>query len=213
MNYDYAAFLAARRRPRPPYWYDPRLSQPAQPIVTVTWHSAVAYSTWLIGRPLDAGQLAHHHVVPLPSEIEWEMATNWDSIHQTQRRYPWGDTWDATRAITVASGTTFPLPISRRAGGASPYGAEDMPGNVWEWAASRSVSNLGSVAPFTESDRFMIRGGSCALRPIHLRCPYRCRLRHTPGAPIWTSESLWPRRCSSDHNRLSCAYPGATTAA
>jgi formylglycine-generating enzyme required for sulfatase activity len=194
-NYDYAAFLAARHLPAPPYWYDPRLSQPAQPIVGVTWRDAVAYCAWLTLRLRAAGQLALDCLVRLPTEIEWEKAASWDPVHQVQRRYPWGDTWDATRAVTAASDTAFPLPIGEHPRSASAYGVQHMLGNVWEWTASRYVSYPRSAAPFAEPQHYVLRGGSCALRPTHLRCSFRCRLpphawRYHLGFRIVVAEPL-----------------------
>jgi gamma-glutamyl hercynylcysteine S-oxide synthase len=175
-NGEYATFLADTGTHSPCYWHDPRLSQPAQPIVGVTWHAALAYCTWLTQRLRIAGRLALGQVVRLPTEIEWEKAASWDTVHQVQRRYPWGEEWDATRAVTAASDTPFPLPIGEHPRSASAYGVQHMLGNVWEWTASRYTSYPGSAAPFAELDHYVIRGGSCVLRPTHLRCSYRCRL-------------------------------------
>jgi gamma-glutamyl hercynylcysteine S-oxide synthase len=115
-------------------------------------------------------------VVRLPTEVEWEQAASWDPMRQQQRRYPWGDRWDRTRAVTAATGSAYPLPIGGREHGASACGAHDMLGNVWEWIASVYASYPGSAVPFAEPDRYVLRGGSCTLRPTHLRCSYRSRL-------------------------------------
>ncbi|MFL5801898.1 MAG: formylglycine-generating enzyme family protein [Roseiflexaceae bacterium] len=175
-NRDYAAFLADRYLPPPPYWFDPHLNHPTQPVVGVTWRDAVAYCTWLTMRLRIASILSLGRVVRLPTEIEWEQAAGWDPVRGQQRRYPWGQEWDATRAVTTQTGSRYPQPIGERPRGASAYGVHDMLGNVWEWTASVYASYPGAVAPFAEPDRYVLRGGSCALRPTHLRCSFRCRL-------------------------------------
>jgi iron(II)-dependent oxidoreductase len=73
-------------------------------------------------------------------------------------------------------GSPYPRPIEERPRGASACGAHDMLGNVWEWTASVYASYPGAAHPFAECDRYVIRGGSCTLRPTHLRCSFRCRL-------------------------------------
>jgi formylglycine-generating enzyme required for sulfatase activity len=74
----------------------------------------------------------------LPSEAEWEKAARWDPEHRVSRRYPWGDTFEATRCNTSESGikTTTPVGSYRDEGGVSACGAQDMAGNVWEWTSS-----------------------------------------------------------------------------
>src|SRR5262249_19773347 len=51
------------------------------------------------------------------------------------RIYTWGDEWDATRANTRESGIGTTTAVGSYPQGASPYRAEDMLGNVWEWVS------------------------------------------------------------------------------
>jgi formylglycine-generating enzyme required for sulfatase activity len=175
-NRDYAAFLADACTPSPCYWNDARLNQDNQPVVGVTWSAAQAYCRWLTAGMRAAGMLPPGQIVRLPTEPEWEKAASWDPALQRARRYPWGDHWDSARAVTAATGTEFPVSVAEHPGGASVYGVHGMLGNVWEWTASMYMSYPGARKPFVEPNHYVIRGGSCTLRPTHLRCSYRCRL-------------------------------------
>src|SRR5271165_559871 len=46
-NAEYAGFLKATQRPKPPTWDDPCFNHPRQPVVAVSWLDAVAYCDWL----------------------------------------------------------------------------------------------------------------------------------------------------------------------
>jgi gamma-glutamyl hercynylcysteine S-oxide synthase len=175
-NRDYAAFLNTSDIPSPCYWHDTHFNQATQPVVGVTWGAAQAYCSWLTTRLHEMGMLPADQLVRLPTEVEWEKAASWDPALEQARRYPWGDQWDAARAVTAATGTGFPVPVAQHPGGTSAYGVYGMLGNVWEWTASLYANYPGAAYTFMESTHYVIRGGSCSLRPTHLRCSYRCRL-------------------------------------
>jgi formylglycine-generating enzyme required for sulfatase activity len=110
------------------------------PVYGVTWSQAVAYCSWRGMR--------------LPTEAEWERAARGTG----GRAYPWGD---AVISCTYAnytpnlSGTPMACvgsttPVGSYPAGASPEGALDMIGNVWEWTSTPYVETY--YADITSTD-------------------------------------------------------------
>ena len=99
-----------------PYAPDPGYEE--HPAIEVTWFGARDYCLWRGRR--------------LPTEAEWEKAARGGD----RRRYPWGSEPPTAERAIFARGYNATDRVNGRPGGASPYGVEDMLGNVREWTAS-----------------------------------------------------------------------------
>lgn len=129
-NAQYARFVAATGHRPPSTWKDGRFAEgnALRPVTLVNWYDAQAYAHW-------AGKR-------LPTEAEWEKAARGTD----GRRWPWGNDMDAKRLNTYYTvGSTSNVDAYR--GGASPYGAYDMSGNVSEWVDDDFLPYEGTDAP------------------------------------------------------------------
>ncbi len=118
------------------------------PMVNVRWREAKAYAIW-------AG-------AALPTEEEWEKAARGTD----GRKFPWGNQWDSRKCCSKRVSAEHTCPVGRYAAGASPYGALDMAGNVWEWCDSVHEDSRMLALPKkykrSGSDLRVLRGGSWA---------------------------------------------------
>ena len=97
------------------------------PAVYVTWFGARDYCQWLGGR--------------LPAATEWRKAALWNPATGETLTFASGSYGDMTRAANVAGATSGLSPVGSFPGSASPTGAMDMIGNVWEWVQDASGIN------------------------------------------------------------------------
>lgn len=158
-NEQYKAFVDATGHPVPQHWHgnEPPAGEAKHPVVNVSWHDAVAFADWTGKR--------------LPTEEEWEFAARGND----GRLYPWGSDWNQEFANTAESGAGKIVEVGRYTGGASPFGALDLCGNVWEWTASdlRSYQTQEVIAPDPSAPRKVIRGGAYDVRNDRATATYR----------------------------------------
>ena len=77
----------------------------------------------------------------MPSPQEWEKAARGPQGSS----YPWGEAADAANANVNSEGAK---PVGSIASGASPFGAFDMSGNVWEFAAGNRTPTPEEIGVF-----------------------------------------------------------------
>ena len=148
-------------------WPDLGKTKPNHPVIGVSWHSAIAYAAWRGMR--------------LPTEAEWEKAARGTN----SRRWPWGNNFRqriegrTTHAnIWNQSGGRL-QPVASYPTGASPYGAYDMAGNVWEWVTDWYSATFYYHSPDRNpkgpevGSRRVVRGGSWLNGEMLARCSTR----------------------------------------
>lgn len=98
------------------HWFQkkPRPGTEHLPVVYISPDDAKAYAAW-------AGKR-------LPTEREWQYAAQGTDM----RKYPWGN--KLTPGV-CNNNLNVPTPVSKFPRGASPFGVEDMIGNVWQITA------------------------------------------------------------------------------
>ena len=120
-NRAYAKFVRETRHPAPPHWKgtEPPSAIADHPVVWITWQDAVDYAAWSGKR--------------LPTPIEWQKGARGTD----GRAFPWGARPDAARLNCKETGRGATTRVGDFPEGASPYGLQDMAGNVAEWVFGR----------------------------------------------------------------------------
>jgi len=128
---------------------------PHEPVCHLSYYEAEAYARWAGAR--------------LPTEEEWEVAASSRPI----------------RGNLVESGRLHPAPVCAEASPPDPSSGPPLRqlwGDVWEWTRSPYSPYPGYEAPPGAlgeyngkfmSNKFVLRGGSCATSATHIRATYR----------------------------------------
>ncbi len=182
----YRAFVQAAGHRESAETDNPLFSGPTQPVVGVSWEDAVAYCRWRGG--------------DLPTEAQWEKAARGTA----GRTYPWGEeeptgaravmdlgghcgrsSWENPPSGPVAGEYCHTMPVGSLPAGASPYGLQDMAGNVWEWCRDWYDETYYTESPRRnppgpDTGRFrVVRGSSWHHLPHYLQTS--ARFRFFPG--------------------------------
>jgi formylglycine-generating enzyme required for sulfatase activity len=137
-----AGFVCVDKTPGPASWLSARapVEYPLYPVAGISYHEALAFIAWLersVAPPVEGMQWL------LPTEDMWEYAARGPSGFL----YPWGPKFETGRCNSREANLRAPSLSGRFPSGVSPFGAEDMAGNVWEFVRA------------ADQDR-----GTCALR-------------------------------------------------
>ena len=130
-NAQFAQFIAATGARSPGTWKTAAYpSEHAdEPVASVNWYQARDYCAW-------AGKR-------LPTEAEWEKAARGPD----GRLYPWGNEFDPKKANLLSAALA---PVGRFPQGQSPYGVNDLAGNVWEWTDDWYLPYPGSTTKWKD---------------------------------------------------------------
>ncbi len=158
-NSEYKQFVEAANYPPPPHWDGGVLPAGLEkhPVVWISFEDADAYCQWKGAR--------------LPTEAEWERAAK--AHHQWE--YPWGNEFDKEKANTWESKRRGTTPVGLKFRGASPFGAEDMAGNAFEWVSGFFESHSGRNVsnPLYDQHLRILKGGSWNFSAYYARVAHR----------------------------------------
>jgi formylglycine-generating enzyme required for sulfatase activity len=172
-NAEYEQFDPSHGRKRAPGASD------RHPVIYVSSLEAIKFCQWLSTR--------ERKKYRLPTEAEWEYAARGTD----GRRYPWGNhehrgdlanfadrnTVFAWSDREIDDGYPESSPVGAFPFGASPFGIEDLAGNVWEWCLDyfepyRGIAKVNPRGPTAGAKR-VLRGGSWKSRFNSLRATTR----------------------------------------
>jgi len=131
-NSQYAAFLSATGHELPRFWDDPQFNRPRQPVVGMSWASAVEYCQWF--------STVHGMLFRLPTEAEWEKAARGglEGAAWPWGEKPWGE--EGGRFKQEAAWDVGRGPVNG-------YGLVDIGFNIHEWCADWYDPNYYATSP------------------------------------------------------------------
>jgi formylglycine-generating enzyme required for sulfatase activity len=157
-----------------PYDFGEPFNLPNHPVVGVTWYEAVAFCRWLTEVLQGRGDLEENQEISLPTEPQWEKAAR----STDGRHYPWGTGADPDLVNYEDTGIGTTIAVGCFPGGVSPYGIEELSGNVWEWCRTKwedDYEGYQNDSALEGSSRRIVRGGSFASSADFVRCAARVR--------------------------------------
>jgi len=130
-NTQYARFVARSLAHPLPHWNGP------VPPAAITDHPATHVPQVLAQRH------AHMAGASLPDSSQWQKAAQGPD----GRRFPWGEDWIPGRCNSAEEGRQGTTPVGAYSPrGDSPYGLQDVCGNVWEWTSGDYMAWGGSFS-------------------------------------------------------------------
>lgn len=115
-----------------------RADRTDHPVNCVGWTQAEAFCRWRGGR--------------LPTEFEWE----YGAVGSDGRTYPWGNEAPSNQLCWRSSENEGTCSVGSFPSGRSPFGLDDMSGNVWEWTSTvdrRDLLRVYRGGGWSDSDR------------------------------------------------------------
>ena len=127
-NEQYGCYVKGQGVEVPKHWQGgkPPTGEERHPVDYVNWKDCRGFCDWLNGK---VQVVMGKGSVRLPSEAEWEKAARGTD----GRTYPWGNQEPDKSLLNYDQNEGGTTPVGKYPKGASPYGALDMAGNVWEW--------------------------------------------------------------------------------
>jgi formylglycine-generating enzyme required for sulfatase activity len=132
------------------------------PVTCLIWDEATLYCEWIGGR--------------LPTEAQWEKAARGTEEY----KYPWGTNFESSKCNSQEGSLDGPQAVgSFSPEGDSPFGLQDMAGNVWEWTRDWYDIEYYGRAPSENpggpaaGERRSLRGGSWYANDCSVRTSYR----------------------------------------
>jgi gamma-glutamyl hercynylcysteine S-oxide synthase len=157
-------FVDQTAKAGPRFWRDGHYAQgeDRHPVVGVSWYEAAAYARWVGKR--------------LPTDAEWVKAAGWPVAIAggplVQRRYPWGDAMDRSRA-NLWGGPGQTVPVDAYPAGVSVAGVQQLIGNVWEWTTDSLTLDGPDDLP-EDGPRPMIKSIRGGAFDTYLDCQATC---------------------------------------
>lgn len=163
----------SRTQVRPRMWKSDLYNQPNQPVVGINWYEAREYCVWMVAE--------------LPTEAQWEKAAR----APDGRLFPWGNTRPKPGLVCFRGSKEVegPVAVDALPKNVSPYGAEQMSGNVFEWCADWYDPAYYGESPSKDpagpemGNEKAVRGGSWVTHPLLTRVTARA---HRPPEYLGT---------------------------